>query len=825
MLIAPAGYGKTTLAEQWVARDGRVGIWYTARSASTDVAALALGIARAASALIDDSDHRLREHLRALPAPAENVQTLAEILSEDLGAWPSNAWLVLDDYHEITPEPKAEEFVEALVALSPVQFLIASRVRPGWAASKRVLYGDILEVSQRSLAMDDLEAATLLVGRTEHDTSGLVSLANGWPALIGLASVSSADVIEGVDQVPESLYAFFADEVFGALGGDVQQGLTTLAVAPVLDRELARLLLGELAEATLTAALDVGLLVEREARLDLHPLAQVFLEERTAQVGLVPAEDAARLCLVSYTRRHEWDVAFDVIKKSCVGDLEELMMLALDELLETARLSTVRRWSDHASESGLDRPVFALARAEVALRHGRHSEAIAHAELAADRDSALKFRSLALAGRASHVASREEQALDAYRRAEKAAASESEIQDAKWGQLMCAIELEMPIAEDWFRELKAAVRQSEPREIVRAAAIGLSFQLKLGALDLTDADNAAELVAFVDDPLVVSGFQSTYSALLGVVARYTEAQHVAEAFFETIRRYRLDFAMTYALCAESQASAGLRRWARAERSARRALEIAGDARDGHAQQFCISQLTRVLIQQGKQREALDLDLPVLRAPLASAQAEAMSSRALAFASLGHVERARQLVDEVVGLSRAVEPAVLIQATSAVCALKTHETDAVERVLELEETAVSRGGLDLLVTTYRSTPELLAVLMHTSRHPELIRSLVRRAGDQDLAEFLGHPVSATADARLKLTPRERDVYDLMVQGLKNREIAKLLYIEESTVKVHAHHIYDKLGIRSRTALTVYAMLERSDQATSAMESMPSNDGSA
>ena len=82
MLIAPAGYGKTTLAEQWVARDGRVGIWYTARSASTDVAALALGIARAATALIDDSDHRLREHLRALPAPAENVQTLAEILSE-----------------------------------------------------------------------------------------------------------------------------------------------------------------------------------------------------------------------------------------------------------------------------------------------------------------------------------------------------------------------------------------------------------------------------------------------------------------------------------------------------------------------------------------------------------------------------------------------------------------------------------------------------------------------------------------------------------------------------------------------------------------------
>ncbi len=131
-LVAPAGYGKTTLAEQWVARDGRTATWYTARSSSTDVAALALGIARSATAIIDGCDHRLREHMRALPAPAENVETLAEILGEDLADWPATAWLVLDDYHEVAQEPRAEDFVGALVAVSPVQFLIASRVRPAW---------------------------------------------------------------------------------------------------------------------------------------------------------------------------------------------------------------------------------------------------------------------------------------------------------------------------------------------------------------------------------------------------------------------------------------------------------------------------------------------------------------------------------------------------------------------------------------------------------------------------------------------------------------------------------------------------------------------
>src|SRR4249920_2649748 len=132
MLVAPAGYGKTTLAEQWVARDGRRVAWFTARSSSTDVAALALGVARSATSIVEECDVRLRAHMRALPAPAENVETLAEILGEDLAEWPSNAWLVIDDYHEVAQEPRAEDFVAALVSVSPIQFLIASRVRPSW---------------------------------------------------------------------------------------------------------------------------------------------------------------------------------------------------------------------------------------------------------------------------------------------------------------------------------------------------------------------------------------------------------------------------------------------------------------------------------------------------------------------------------------------------------------------------------------------------------------------------------------------------------------------------------------------------------------------
>ena len=817
-LVASAGYGKTTLAEQWVGRDGRQGVWYTARSASTDVAALALGMARSAATILDGCDSRLREHLRSLPAPAENVEVLAEILAEDLAAWPSDAWLVIDDYHEIAEEPKAERFIHALVSGSRVSFLIASRQRPAWVSTKMILYGDVLELSQTALAMDNVEAAEVLVGRSGTSASGLVSVANGWPAVIGIASVSEAEIHADVDQLPESLYRYFAEEVFAALGREVQAGLTTLAVAPVLDRQLASTLLGpEAADLVCTAALDIGVLVERGSRLDLHPLARAFLEESRGQIALEPAAGSVDICLEHYRAAREWDAAYEVLSRErMTQELGGLLAEALDELLETARLSTISRWCDLATADDLEEPIFALARAEVTLRLGRHVEAMAHAEDAASRDPALAFRSLSLAGRAAHLASREEDALAFYGRAEGIAKDEAEMRDAKWGQLMCLIELESPDAAEMLSSLRRDVRFSDPREVVRAATYGLSFQIKLADLDLAEGDLALTFLDRVSDPLLVSAFQSTYSAALGLVARYDEARVISEAFLQTIERYRLEFALPYALCSSSLAAAGLKQWEHARAFAERALQVARATLDGHAQQLCLSQLIRVLVQLGHHQEALILEPPSVPNPLPAAEAELNFSRALAFAAAGQLEAARKLGNAVQGVSRAVEPGVLASAVAAVCALHAHDLDSIDRVLELEEITFQRGALDLLVTTYRSTPELLAVLLRASRDRQRVEALLRRSGDAELARTLGLQVSLGGDPRETLTRREREVYELLVEGLTNREIGKLLFIEESTVKRHSLSIYRKTGKHSRTALAVQAALERANQATSATD---------
>jgi len=823
-LVAPAGYGKTTLAEQWVARQGRRGAWFKARSASTDVAALGLGVARAATELVPGCDERLRAHLRAVPNAGERVDILAEILGEELGGWKPTDWLVLDEYQELVGAADAEAFVEELTAVCPVQLLIASRQRPTWVTGRRMLYGDVLELNQTVLAMDAREAAALLEGRSTASASGLVALANGWPAVIALASVTDAE-IDGDAEVPDSLYQFFAEEVFDALGEDVRAGLATLAVAPVLDRELAAKLLDD-ADSICDAALQVGILEDRDGRLEFHPLARSFLVGRATQLTSDSA-GAAEMCYQHYTSGRDWDAAFEIL--ALAGPVTEIAVLlehALDDLLDSALLPTITRWCAVALSERVDEPIVALARAEVALRRGRHAESQAFAEIASSGANELRFRGLLLAACAANLASREVDAMALYRRAEGAARNDRERRDALWGQVICATELELPEATELLTSLTTDVELTEPREVVRAAGCELSIQLKFGRMGASSAEVAAELVDTVSDPLVRTSFRNTYSHFLCLSACYRDAAMVADALLDDVERSRLDFAVPYALVSGALASAGMRKWSAAHRQLDSALAGAHASHDSFAEQMCYAARVRAFAHQAKHRSALAVEVPPLRDALPFIRAEAHFARAIVLAVVGRVDEARALADEVRDITSAVEPTVLGVALEAVVALRRREASFTRCVAMLEATAFDSGGLDLLVMTYRACPELLRVLLRESCDKDRLQSLVVRVGDVDLARATGHPlILSDDDLRARLTRREREVYELIGQGLSNRQIADLLVISEATAKLHAQHIYDKTGMRSRVAIMVQAALERADQATSATAESPDPESSS
>jgi len=56
----------------------------------------------------------------------------------------------------------------------------------------------------------------------------------------------------------------------------------------------------------------------------------------------------------------------------------------------------------------------------------------------------------------------------------------------------------------------------------------------------------------------------------------------------------------------------------------------------------------------------------------------------------------------------------------------------------------------------------------------------------------------------LTARESQIMNLVSEGLSNKEIARQLKLTDGTIKVHLHHVFEKLGIRNRTSLAALAI---------------------
>src|SRR3954452_1515640 len=109
LLVAPAGYGKTTLARQWMRTHPHA--WVRLTPACIDVASLAATIALALSKLSGSGSSAIAGRLRTSPNPADEVDALADLQKEELTGWPTNAWLVLDEYEWIAGCETSERYV------------------------------------------------------------------------------------------------------------------------------------------------------------------------------------------------------------------------------------------------------------------------------------------------------------------------------------------------------------------------------------------------------------------------------------------------------------------------------------------------------------------------------------------------------------------------------------------------------------------------------------------------------------------------------------------------------------------------------------------
>ncbi|MFC4138681.1 MULTISPECIES: response regulator transcription factor [unclassified Microbacterium] len=132
-------------------------------------------------------------------------------------------------------------------------------------------------------------------------------------------------------------------------------------------------------------------------------------------------------------------------------------------------------------------------------------------------------------------------------------------------------------------------------------------------------------------------------------------------------------------------------------------------------------------------------------------------------------------------------------------------------------ALSEPPTVLVLTTYDSESDILRALdagaggyLLKDSPPDQLFAGIRAvaAGQPALAPSVAAVLMRrAASPEPRMTEREVEVLELLADGLGNRELAKVLFVSEATVKSHLSHIYTKLGVDTRAGAVAAAIEQR------------------
>ena len=242
LLIAPAGFGKTTLLTQWrtaVIEGGQCAAWLTLDDADADPRQFLAGVIRAAcSAGIE---------LDALLAQADSglveltIESAARSLAAAIAETRSRVTIMLDDYHR-AGGPGVDQLVGHLVGLLPdnCTIVLSSRARPSLNVPRLLASGLATEMLGDALRFTPRESKDLLaLDLTEDEVTAVVTQTEGWPIalqLVRLVLIQGQNVPGSLSKLTSRgghLWSFLNEQVLGSLPAEVVE---FLADTSILDR-------------------------------------------------------------------------------------------------------------------------------------------------------------------------------------------------------------------------------------------------------------------------------------------------------------------------------------------------------------------------------------------------------------------------------------------------------------------------------------------------------------------------------------------------------------------------------------------------------------
>jgi len=793
LLLAPAGYGKTTLARQWV-RTLFGTIWVSATPAHRDVATLSEDLAAGVDALGGHASKFIHEYLSAQSNPQRAARGVAGALADQINKQRVQ-WIVIDDYHELGGSADIEAMIEILLVRTSARFLVASRVRPVWATARRVVYAELSEIGRDALAMDTQESLALLGKR--QDLVELLEHAQGWPAVLALASRLGA-ANPPTNALPQALHQYVADELLQSATELERSQLVELALLPDLSRESLCEAFGAKASRVGQRARDLGFISEQTS--ELHPLLREFLLEKLRED---PKREAkVRRAIDTYIAQERWDRALDVSKRFGLSDLiQPILTAAYKPLVRSGRIGSLARFAaELRAEPSLPPDEVDLIDAEVALRDGAYALALqlsSRLQGCLPSASPLRSRASAIAGGAAFQLADYDRSESAFEGALRNADDDIDLNEALHGLAIAAIYGERPSVDGRIAELgRLAGRSRSPLNIARhASSVIARMRIGAGFREGPYFDDALRVLDQVTDPRARTSVLLNLSYALGLQCEYARSLVLVKRMITEIEACGFEFAQPHAQWNLAFVKVGLRRFREAD-AVLHTIESTLDERPlGHHAMNVAALRARLLMQLARSAEGLHhvkFEAEYQAAP--AMHGEYLATRSLGLALLGDEAQAMSAADRAEALSVASEVRVLAEGARAITAAVRGEPDAAARLVE---EAQRRNTWDPVVCCVRASPTLASCLAAQDHLRPALERLYRLSNDRGLARRAGFRSRSIGDPTQLMTPREREVLELMAQGFRNREIAAAFVISEATVKIHVRHVLEKLGVKTRT----------------------------
>ena len=396
-VVAPAGYGKTTLLSQWAENNGRAFAWVSVDEADNDPKVFLTYVAEALDA-VEPIDEGVFD---ALASPASSVPgSVIPRLSSAFSSMTSPVALVLDDVHMLDNR-ECRTAVSVLADHVPARsrLAVAGRGEPPLRVARLRAEGKLMEIGPGDLSLTSGEASALLrnadLALGDDDVAELHRRTEGWPAGLYLAALylkeggSLAGAVVSFGGGDRFISDYVESEFLARISRQKRAFLTQTAVLErmcgplckaVLDSPGAHATLAELARSNL-------LLVPLDRRGEWYRYHHLFRDMLLAELHrqepeLVPVlrRRAATWCLQN-------DAAEDALEYSiAAGDVDTVATLAerLGVLAyRQGRVPPVQRWFGWLEEQGgIDRhPMVAVLAALLSAGTAQPADAERWAEV------------------------------------------------------------------------------------------------------------------------------------------------------------------------------------------------------------------------------------------------------------------------------------------------------------------------------------------------------------------------------------------------------------------------------------------------------------